>query len=609
MGTFPCVKTRHCFEARRVSDRQQAADLGMEKSQLFCLRFSKTSLFWSRLMKKRTATTLTLLPDGRVGVRFSYDTDLIARIRALPERDWNPGEKRWEVGIACLPELVRAVRMDMADVDKKIVRAYHIYRIRHVRARITIDNVVSVLSGASLPLPMIDSATSVVVPGYKYMKQFQQGSWDGRRRLFNRRTKRFPSGLVPRVTRILREHAVEYELQLPAEPPKINLDGKLTAPKTKLRPYQQEAFDRALDEKRGIIEIATGGGKTLLAAHIIHHLSRPTVFLVHTKDLLYQTMDTLQRELGIVPGQAGDGRVDPQPVTVATVQTCVRAFDLKLDTCPDGEALPSDEPVAYDKLAMLRNYLKEVNVAIFDECHHLPTDSTYGLANELVNAHWRYGLSATPYRADRMELLMEAALGPKFYSARASSLIEQGYLVPPRIFIKTVPALTVRQFKPEYNEIYSIYVVENRRRNKMIAEMTAEMIGQGKSVLVLVNQVRHGQILEKLMPGVPLLHGNTSTAERQRILDELRSKTGPAVIATTLADEGLDVPTLDCVIVAGAGKSPTRVFQRIGRALRRAPGKKEATIIDFLDDAPFLREHAVDRLELYKTESQFILDT
>lgn len=559
-------------------------------------------------MKKRTDITLTLLPDGRLGVKFPYNTEMIARVRALPERDWNPVEKRWEVGIGYLPEVVRAVRMDMDQVEKKIVRAYQIYRIRHVRARINADNVVSVLSGASLPLATIDSATSVTVPGYKYMKQFQQGSWDGRRRLFSRRTKRFPSGLVPRVSRILREHNIEFELKLPDEPGEISLYKKPTAPKTSLRPYQQEALDRALNEKRGIIEIATGGGKTLLAAHIIHHLSRPAVFFVHTKDLLYQTIETLQRELGVKPGQAGDGRVDLQPVTVATVQTSVRAFDLKLDTSPDGEPLPSDEHVGNEKLATLRDYLKDVNVAIFDECHHLPTDSSYGLANELVNAHWRYGLSATPYRADRMELLMEAALGPKLYSARASSLIEQGYLVPPRIQIKTVPSLTVRHFKPEYSEIYSIYVVENRRRNKIIAETASEMIEQGKSVLVLVNQVRHGQILARLMPGAPLLHGGTPSDERQKILNELRSKVTPVVIATTLADEGIDVPTLDCVIVAGAGKSPTRAFQRIGRALRRAPGKKYATIIDFLDDAPFLREHASDRLELYKTEPQFILD-
>lgn len=561
-------------------------------------------------MKKQTQTSITLLPDGQLSVTFPYNAEVVARIRALPDRKWNPSNRQWEVGIANLPEIASALRIDMSDLDKQVRRAYQIHRIRHARARIVADNVNASLTGVSLPLAKIDNATSMQVPGYKFMTQFKQGTWDGKRHLFNRQTKNFPAGLVQRVGKILREHGTDFELELLEEPPVQKLGrANRKGPATALRDYQEECLARALKEKRGIIEIATGGGKTLLAAHIIHHLSRHCMFLVHTRDLLHQTIEMFRQELRIPIGCAGDGVIDLKPVTVGTVQTCARAFDLKLDTCPDGETLPKDSQVSDDQVQQLRSYLEAVPVAIFDECHHLPTETTYGLASEMKGAHWRFGLSATPYRADRMDMLIEAALGPKIYSARASALIEQGYLVSPIIRIMPVAPLVVRNGTPTYNDIYSMYVVENRRRNKMIVDQVKKQVKAGKSVLVLVTQVRHGQILCEMLTEAPLLQGYTPTQERQGILDGLRDKSIPVVVATTIADEGINVPTLDCVVVAGAGRSPTRVLQRIGRALRIAPEKEYAMVIDFLDDAPYLREHAADRLELYKTEARFILET
>ena len=82
-----------------------------------------------------------------------------------------------------------------------------------------------------------------------------------------------------------------------------------------------------------------------------------------------------------------------------------------------------------------------------------------------------------------------------------------------------------------------------------------------------------------------------------------------ALIATTLADEGLDIPSLDCLILAGGGKSATRAYQRIGRALRPAPDKEEAAILDFFDRAPYLQEHSLERLRLYRHEPAFDVRT
>ena len=76
-----------------------------------------------------------------------------------------------------------------------------------------------------------------------------------------------------------------------------------------------------------------------------------------------------------------------------------------------------------------------------------------------------------------------------------------------------------------------------------------------------------------------------------------------------LADEGLDIPSLRAVVLASGGKSETRALQRVGRALRTAPGKTEAIVVDFFDNAPYLKEHSMARLELFRNEPTFRVET
>lgn len=66
--------------------------------------------------------------------------------------------------------------------------------------------------------------------------------------------------------------------------------------------------------------------------------------------------------------------------------------------------------------------------------------------------------------------------------------------------------------------------------------------------------------------------------------------------------EGLDLPILDCLILAGGGKSSTRAFQRVGRVLRLHKNKKRAIVFDFEDSTSMLNRHAKIRKKLYETE-------
>ncbi len=553
-----------------------------------------------------------LLENKRIAVKFPYNDEIISRLRALADRRWDPVKRRWEVGVGHLHDLLEIFNVPISDVDRRILRCYQMYRIRDGRARITAGNVNALLSGVSLPFDKIDRCTAFHLPGYKYMTRFKKGTWDGKRHLFKVADHSFPSGLASRVARIIRESGVDCDICVAGDPDTctLNLPATDTCHPTSLREYQVKCVEAALAERRGIIEIATGGGKTIIAAHIIRRIGRPALFLVHTRDLMYQTMRVLQRELGIAIGCAGDGKLDLQPVTVATVQTCARAMDIKMDTSPDDDEPLETERVAPADIAEdLRRLIQSAPVVFFDECHHLPADTAYGLAMEMEGAAWRYGLSATPYRADRQDMLMEAALGPKVFCARASVLIDLGYLVAPKIrFLPVPPPAAHHACKTDYQDVYTSFIVKNKARNRLIAQAALALADEGKSVLILVNHVRHGKLLADMLSDASLVQGSDGSDQRQNIFAALSAKTKFIVIATTLADEGLDIPSLDSVILAGAGRSETRALQRVGRALRTSPGKTEAIIIDFMDNAPHLREHAADRLELYRSEQKFQLE-
>lgn len=552
---------------------------------------------------------LELVGKEKIGVKFDYNASLVAAIKRLQHRAWNPANKRWDVHVAHLDDIIGIFGIDRAGVPAEILSAYENKysgpRKLHVRLGILHGK----LEGIGAPIGAIDEETSFYLPGYKFSDKFKQGRWDGKRHLFERKSQRFPAGLWPRIQAVLDKHRIDYELH--AEKVKSGSKLKFGDALAELRDYQKKTVTEAAKRGRGIIQIATGGGKTVVAAHLIRRLARPTFFFVHTRELLYQARGVFERELGVEIGQLGDGVIELRDVTVATLQTSARAFGF---TVPR-ESDESDERGEERQTAIearadeIKNAIENAGVVIFDECHHVPADTAYRLAFRTKAAAFRYGLSATPWRDDRHDLLLEAALGEPVCSITSTDLIQRQFLVRPHITMESAPPPRFVGRRPPYAEIYRAAIVENLARNRVIAARASEMAAQGLSVLILVAQVEHGRLLQNLLPEARFAYGSLETELRRQYIAELEQKLRPVLIATTLADEGLDVPTLGAVILAGGGKSATKAYQRIGRALRPAPGKEKALVIDFFDRVPYLDEHSMARLDLYRHEPAFEIET
>jgi superfamily II DNA or RNA helicase len=544
---------------------------------------------------------ITLIDDEYLGIKFSFNQTLIDQIRALENRRWNPGEKRWEVHIVHLPELLKICFLHPAQIDEHI---FNIYRKQWIQTnlRVKVNHIYITLSGTSIPFEKIDEVTSFWISGSEYNPKYIEGVWDGRRHLFNKRTYQLPTGLLNKVLNILEQYQINYLLidERTTTLPTLNLAIRET---NQVRKYQKSTIQKAVQEKRGIIEMATGAGKTMVAAGIIARLQRPTLFFVHTRELLYQTREYFELQFGIPIGQLGDGVVDLQPITVATIQTTIRALGGEYHRFDEED---EDDPTDISRqkdaiLTMIENY----PIVFFDECHHLPSDTCYTVAMHTKQAEYRYGLSATPYRSDHQDLLIEAALDEKIVQINASMLIDERYLVPPQITFLPVPSHGIKKTIHDYATIYQTAIIENQQRNIMIANKARELVNQELTVLILVQQVKHGKLLSHFLPEAEFVQGADSSAKRNRVWKNFREQHIKIVIATTLADEGLDIPTLGALILAGGGKSETRALQRVGRVLRKSENKDKAIIIDFMDEAPYLKDHSKNRWDIYLTEPRF----
>lgn len=438
-----------------------------------------------------------------------------------------------------------------------------------------------------------------------------------RRHLFNRKTKKTYTGLVPYVERIFNEMHVEYEIVDSRDIPDSNADFKLvdeidigggkTVPLTS-RPYQEKII--ADCQERECLQAATGAGKTFMMAGIIAKFNvKPVLVFADKMSLVTQIKEEFQKFLGIEVGIIGGGIRDVKDITICSVQSAVNEDEL----------------------------LESAKMIMFDECHHLPSNTMNEVARKASNAYYRIGVSATPWRDAGDDILIEAILSKRKTenSINASKLIELDYLVPCSIYF--VPMKQVMPGK-SYHTVYKKAIVENKERNEAIVKIAHKMLTTRQmTTLILIQHVKHGEELQKLLfkmipeesftvtvknpkngkeqlvrvKNIEFLSGQDDAIRRKAVIQATKEKRVKILIGSTIADEGLDVPSLDCLILAGGGKSSTRAFQRIGRVLRlftdpvTGEKKKRAVCFDFVDYTPMLRRHSRVREKLYLTEEKW----
>ncbi len=443
--------------------------------------------------------------------------------------------------------------------------------------------------------------------GIEYSPAVQAG-WDGITYLINKKNE-FPLGLLDNFKLLALEYNIIYSIEdrRAENIPYVKMDISHNLDKLKMVPrdYQVRAVEEAMKNPRGIIRAATGSGKTLIAGLVAAQFNTPTIVYVIGLDLMSQFHKLFSQLFDEEIGMIGNGVCNPKRITIATIWTIGRALSIK----PKNMVLDednTDEEYNENNTVKILKVLKDARVHLLDECH-VSTCETLQTIYKNINPERLYGLSGTPYREDGSDLLVQAILGDKICDISASELIEKGVLAQPIIKFKKVPKIYVES--NTYQGIYKEYIVENDYRNGLIISSTRDLVNKGYQTLVSFKQINHGKILHKLLQdqGIKceLLSGKDKLDKRLEVKEKLLNKEIDVLIASTIADIGLDIPTLSGLVLAGGGKSLIRCYQRIGRCIRSYPGKKYAAIVDFYDDIKYLKKHSTLRYQLYKEESGF----
>lgn len=437
--------------------------------------------------------------------------------------------------------------------------------------------------------------------------------WDGYRKLFNTRYQTFPIGLLDIIRNAFTNAGISVDIVDKRKKNNETIDYVMD--NYQIRDYQTNAVLMSVSHGNGIIKAATGAGKTTIAAKTIYALKKRSIFIVHTRDLLYQTIESFNRMFpNETIGQIGDGKIDYQNITVATMQTLAILNDIEVGKNKFDEDADniSETKVQYKEIYnpdIWHKYKNTVDCVMFDEVQRICSQTAYAVRFLFERANYAFGYSASPWRDDGSDLMIEAAFGKRIVDITASELIQQGYLVKPHIIIKNAP--TIWNGKT-YEQVYKSAIVENTLRNIQVVQDALEQYNLGRNTLILVTQIKHGQTLEKMLnqSGVPavFISGKSGMKKRRQIIQDMRDGKAQLVIASTIADVGLDVPRLQSIVEAGAGKSSVTALQRLGRIMRPFEGKDVCYFITYKDNVPYISSQIDRKIEIWSIEKEFVID-
>ncbi len=427
----------------------------------------------------------------------------------------------------------------------------------------------------------------------------------------------FHTGLLTKAVDFFRANNVPFQrIDCRTLTPKTN--RYTMSPEFEHRDYQEEVVNRVVGVNggcgvsRGIIKAATGSGKTSMACAIIAGIGvSPTIFYVPSIDLLKQAKDEIEKfvwENGspVKVGMVGGGKKDIKDITVMTIQTAVRALG-GVWVKYDDEDVNKDDTDINDIREDIKNLIHNCRLMIGDECQFWSSETCQIISDSSALCQYRYLMSATPFRDKGDDILIEACAGKTIADISASFLIKKGFLIKPTIFFSKINNMRGMR-KTTYANVYKQAIVENEARNAQIVTTARRFYESGRKILILVKQISHGKLLEKLITDSIFIHGSTGKKKRQKHLDIMREGLPQITIASTIFDQGIDCKPLNTLILAGAGKSPTRALQRIGRILRPYPGKKDAIAVDFLDNCKYMQAHSAKRASIYETEEEFNIE-
>lgn len=489
---------------------------------------------------------------------------------------------------------------------------------------------------------------------YYKRERFKAGKWDGKTRLYKTKPKAncsfyayFRRGLLDRVKKILEALEISYSVD---DKTTTQDDYKLPfTPKwlfsEKLWDHQERIIKTCLEFHEGQIESAMGTGKSVIMARVICERGVATNVYVNRVGIAKQLYLNFSKWLGAgMVGFIGESKclAVMGGINVISLQTAYLALhnqgfteELPSDLLPSGSDLSeiratkkrlSEEVI--QNYALITAVIRTGTMSMYDEGHRLGA-YTYGCVAACTLSKYNYIFTATSYRNDGADLELEAGCGPKRVSYSISQAIRDGVLMKPLVMMLYAEDEHKRVKTNNYGKEYKEHIAIDLSRNGIIATVATLLTDSGRSGLITVRMINHGEHLEGTLNAgavkTKFVSGKYETDERLAYIEALEKDDLDFIISNVMS-EGIDIKPLGSLIRAkGEGKTDDNgnpsidVVQESGRILRlcgkpirtkgkivlECEGKKQPILVDIFDHNKWFHDHSADREETYRGEPEF----
>jgi superfamily II DNA or RNA helicase len=344
-------------------------------------------------------------------------------------------------------------------------------------------------------------------------------------------------------------------------------------------PIEETYIKEANEKGGGIISLRCGGGKTVLALHILFRLQVKTIVVVHKDFLMTQWRDRINQFL---PG-ARIGKIQQNTIDIKDkdiVLAMVQSLSMK-----------EYEESTFDSFGL----------AIFDECHHLGAE-TFSKCMSKVASKYMLGLSATPKRKDGLSKVFEWFIGDIVYLQKKKNedyaevqLIECNFKTDERhdVFEYHKEEVNFRKepcMPKMINNICGYFP-----RSELIRDLVKKYNKEGRNILILSDRRGHLDLLYNMLNAYS--RGFYVGGMKPEDLRESQEKR--IILATfSMASEGMDIPKLNTVILSSPKSD---VEQSVGRIFRQkaCDRKFHPLIIDIQDKFSLFTKQCEKRVNFY----------